>query len=67
MLRVVAKHANVWCSTSQTARDFREKNARLTQHCEAIGRDPGTLERLASFIINRADEDFRQASETASK
>ena len=65
MLRVVAKHANVWCAVSQTAEDFREKNARLTQHCEVIGRDPSTLERLASFLINPADAAFRQARETA--
>ena len=65
MLRVVATQANVWCSTSQTAEDFREKNARLTQYCEAIGRDPSTLERLASFVINPVDVTFRQARETA--
>ena len=65
MLRVVATHANVWCSTSQTAEDFREKNELLTQHCEAMGRDPNTLERLASFVINPADVTFRQARETA--
>jgi F420-dependent oxidoreductase-like protein len=65
MLRVVAKHANVWVSMSQTAEDFREKNARLAQYCEAIGRDPSTLERLASFLINPADTTFRQARETA--
>ena len=63
MLRVVATQANVWCSTSQTAEDFREKNARLTQQCEAIGRDPSTLERLASFLINPADANFHQARE----
>ena len=65
MLQVVARHANVWCAVAQTAEDFREKNARLTQHCEAIKRDPNTLERLASFIINPADVTFRQARETA--
>lgn len=65
MLRVVAKYANVWCSTSRTAEDFREKNALLIQSCEAIGRDPSTLERLASFLISPADTDFRQARETA--
>jgi F420-dependent oxidoreductase-like protein len=64
MLRVVAKQASVWCSPAQTAADFREKSARLTQHCEAIGRDPGTLERLGSFIINPADATFRQVRET---
>ncbi|GCE20832.1 TIGR03560 family F420-dependent LLM class oxidoreductase [Dictyobacter kobayashii] len=65
MLRVVARHANMWCSTSQTAEDFREKSARLTQHCETIGRDPSTIERLASFLISPADTTFRQARETA--
>ncbi|HTK11667.1 MAG TPA: TIGR03560 family F420-dependent LLM class oxidoreductase [Ktedonobacteraceae bacterium] len=66
MLRVVAKHANVWCCAgAPTAENFREKNALLTQHCEAIGRDPSTLERLASFLIHPTDTDFRQARETA--
>jgi alkanesulfonate monooxygenase SsuD/methylene tetrahydromethanopterin reductase-like flavin-dependent oxidoreductase (luciferase family) len=65
MLRVVAKQANVWSAMSQTAEEFREKNARLTQQCEAIGRDPSTLERLAAFRINPADAAFRQARETA--
>jgi alkanesulfonate monooxygenase SsuD/methylene tetrahydromethanopterin reductase-like flavin-dependent oxidoreductase (luciferase family) len=65
MLRVVAKHANVWSANSQTAEDFREKNARLTQYCEAIGRDPSTLERLVAILIHPADAAFRQARETA--
>lgn len=65
MLQVAAKHANVWCCPSATAEEFREKSARLAQYCEAIGRDPNTLERLASFIINPADTDFRQVRETA--
>lgn len=65
MLRVVAKQANVWSAMSETAEDFREKSARLTQHCQAIGRDPGTLERLAVWRINPADTTFRQARETA--
>jgi F420-dependent oxidoreductase-like protein len=67
MLRVVARHANVWCSTAHTPEDFREKNTRLAQSCEAIGRDPGTLERLANILISPADADFRQARETAQR
>ena len=35
------------------------------QQCEAIGRDPSTLERLSSFLISPADADFHQARETA--
>jgi alkanesulfonate monooxygenase SsuD/methylene tetrahydromethanopterin reductase-like flavin-dependent oxidoreductase (luciferase family) len=65
MLRVVAKHADMWSAMSRTAEDFREKNARLTQHCKAIGRDPDTLERLAAILVNPSDSAFRQARETA--
>jgi F420-dependent oxidoreductase-like protein len=67
MLRLVARHADVWCAVSQTVEDFREKNARLAQHCEAIGRDPGTLERLVDILINPADVGFRQAREAAQR
>jgi F420-dependent oxidoreductase-like protein len=65
MLRVVAKHADVWSAMSPTIEAFRETNARLMQHCEAIGRDPSTLECLAGFRINPSDTTFRQARETA--
>ncbi|HTK11233.1 MAG TPA: TIGR03560 family F420-dependent LLM class oxidoreductase [Ktedonobacteraceae bacterium] len=64
MLQVVARYANVWSAMSQTVEDFREKNARLTRYCEAIGRDPATLERLAAKWVNPADSDFHQTRET---
>jgi F420-dependent oxidoreductase-like protein len=65
MLQVVAKHADVWSAMSATMEEFHETRARLMQYCEAIGRDPGTLECLAGFRINPSDTDFRQARETA--
>jgi F420-dependent oxidoreductase-like protein len=65
MLRLVARHANIWCSTAHTAEDFREKSARLTQQCEASGRDLNTLERLTAILVSPTDTDFRQARETA--
>jgi len=67
MLRVVAEQANMWSSNARTAEDFREMNARLTQQCEAIGRDPSTLERLIPILIHPADVDFRQAHEMAQR
>lgn len=67
MLQIVARHAHVWCSTSQTVEDFGEKNARLTQNCEAIGRDPDTLGRLVLILIDPNDADFRQAREAAQR
>lgn len=67
MLRIAARQANIWCAMSHTVEDFREKNTSLTQSCEAIGRDPGTLERLANILISPADTTFRQARELAQR
>ena len=39
-LRVVAKHANIWNSTSGSVDEFRHKVDVLHQHCAEIGRDP---------------------------
>jgi F420-dependent oxidoreductase-like protein len=65
MLRVVAKHADIWAAQSRTVEEFREKSARLTQRCEEVGRDPATLARLAMTVVNLADVDLQQARETA--
>jgi F420-dependent oxidoreductase-like protein len=61
MLRVVAKHADIWASQSRTIEDFREKSARLDQRCEEIGRDPATLARLGAAGIDPAASDFSTA------
>lgn len=46
-LRLVAEHADVWHSFA-SAEEFPAKSAVLAQHCEAVGRDPATIERSAS-------------------
>jgi F420-dependent oxidoreductase-like protein len=43
-LGIVAKHAQMWNSFG-TPEVFRNKIARLTDHCERIGRDPATIEK----------------------
>jgi F420-dependent oxidoreductase-like protein len=43
-LCIVAKHAQMWNSFG-TPEVFRNKIARLTDHCERIGRDPATIEK----------------------
>ncbi len=43
-LGIVAKHAQMWNSFG-TPEVFRHKIARLTDHCERIGRDPATIEK----------------------
>jgi alkanesulfonate monooxygenase SsuD/methylene tetrahydromethanopterin reductase-like flavin-dependent oxidoreductase (luciferase family) len=65
MLRVVAKHADIWAAQSRTLEEFREKSTRLMQRCEEIGRDPATLARLAVARVNLVDVDLQSARETA--
>jgi len=43
-LRVVAEHADVWHSFGDVD-VLTRKSAILDEHCAAVGRDPGTLER----------------------
>jgi F420-dependent oxidoreductase-like protein len=43
-LGIVAKHAQMWNSFGDPE-VFRNKIARLTDHCERIGRDPATIEK----------------------
>ena len=47
-LRVVAEHAPIWHSFGDAATVAR-KSAVLDQHCAAIGRDPGEIERSVGF------------------
>ncbi|MEW6298479.1 MAG: LLM class F420-dependent oxidoreductase [Thermodesulfobacteriota bacterium] len=43
-LGIVARHADMWNSFG-TPDVFRHKIARLTEHCQRVGRDPATIER----------------------
>jgi len=65
MLRVVAKHADIWAAQSRTLEEFREKSARLVQRCEEIGRDPDTVARLAVASVNLAEADLQSARDAA--
>ena len=50
-LKVVAKHAdcsNYWTPSLETV---RHKNAVLDAHCEAIGRDPGSIRRTIGLEV----------------
>ncbi len=43
-LGIVARHADMW-NTFGSPEVFRHKIARLTEHCQRIGRDPDTIEK----------------------
>jgi F420-dependent oxidoreductase-like protein len=42
-LRVVAKHADIWHCFAATAAEFARLLGVLQAHCEAVGRDPGSI------------------------
>jgi F420-dependent oxidoreductase-like protein len=42
-LRVVAKHADIWHCFAATAPEFARLLGVLEVHCEAVGRDPGSI------------------------
>jgi F420-dependent oxidoreductase-like protein len=43
-LGIVARHANIWNGFGSPD-EFRHKIARLTEHCQQIGRDPASIEK----------------------
>ncbi len=62
-LGIVAKHAQIWNSFG-TPDVFRHKIARLTDHCERIGRDPASIEKSVLLTGGFAiDEARRQVDE----
>jgi alkanesulfonate monooxygenase SsuD/methylene tetrahydromethanopterin reductase-like flavin-dependent oxidoreductase (luciferase family) len=64
-LRIVAKHADYWQMSigPESADEYRHKNEVLVQHCESIGRDPGTIRRMPSgnFILRKHESEVAPA------
>jgi alkanesulfonate monooxygenase SsuD/methylene tetrahydromethanopterin reductase-like flavin-dependent oxidoreductase (luciferase family) len=56
MLGVVARHADVWNLWALPAA-FRERAEVLDRRCEAIGRDPATIERSVQAMVMLTDDD----------
>ena len=52
MLRLVAKHADIWNVAAGTSlAEYRHKVTVLEAHCRAIGRDPASIERSRQMIV----------------
>jgi alkanesulfonate monooxygenase SsuD/methylene tetrahydromethanopterin reductase-like flavin-dependent oxidoreductase (luciferase family) len=45
-MRVVARHADTWVTTTEEVSDVARQAASLDEACAAIGRDPSSLDRL---------------------
>jgi alkanesulfonate monooxygenase SsuD/methylene tetrahydromethanopterin reductase-like flavin-dependent oxidoreductase (luciferase family) len=65
MLRVVARHADVWNFAGGDVATFRHKVAVLHEHCAAVGRDPGTIGLSAQVRVDLADPDAGVRAATA--
>lgn len=64
-LRVVAKHADIWNSTSGSVDEFRHKVDVLHQHCAEIGRDPGEI--VLSWQHRPNNDDLGASVETVKR
>ena len=51
LLRVVAQHADIWNCPNNVALELEHKLAVLRAHCDAIGRDPATLEVSEQCVV----------------
>jgi len=69
MLRVVARHADIWNCPNNHATEFASRLRALRGHCEAIGRDPAEIEvsEQCIVVLGRDAADFKDKWVTANK
>ncbi|MEO3890693.1 LLM class flavin-dependent oxidoreductase [Nonomuraea sp. B5E05] len=69
ILRITARHADVWNTIVADAGEYQEKLERLAHHCRAIGRDPDEIRKSVTFraalSADEADAQRRRAHITA--
>jgi F420-dependent oxidoreductase-like protein len=56
MLRLVAKHADIYNGPSTSVEQARHKNEVLDRHCEEIGRDPADIRRSIQIYLQTPDD-----------
>jgi F420-dependent oxidoreductase-like protein len=54
-LRVVARYADIWNSTTNDVEEFRHKVRVLYEHCAAVDRDPAQIELSVQARVNYDD------------
>jgi F420-dependent oxidoreductase-like protein len=61
-LRLVAQYADEWNITTIPRADYPAKVEVLERHCEAVGRDPNTIQRslMTGHIIGRTQQDLER-------
>ena len=60
LLRVVAEHADIWNCPNNVAQELEHKLAVLKQHCDAVGRDPASIEvsEQTLVVLGRTEKDL---------
>jgi len=67
LLRAVARHADVWNYFATPLPEYERKAAVLQQHCEALGRDPASIQRslLVPTVTAEWEKEVRDQLEGA--
>jgi F420-dependent oxidoreductase-like protein len=62
MLRVVARHADIWNCPNNVAAELPRKLAVLREHCAALKRDPGEIEvsEQCVVVLGKSDAQFKE-------
>ena len=66
MLRLTARHADVWHSNAATFEESVALNKALDAACSKAGRDPGAIRRSISMRFTTPDETLQKAKDTIS-
>jgi alkanesulfonate monooxygenase SsuD/methylene tetrahydromethanopterin reductase-like flavin-dependent oxidoreductase (luciferase family) len=69
LLKLVAKHADIWNNLAVNLEQLEQKAAVLRRHCEAQRRDPATLRisQQTMVVIGSDEADARSKSEKAAR
>lgn len=61
LLRLVAEHADIWNCPNNASTELEKKLGVLEHHCDAIGRDPATIEvsEQCIVVLGRNDKDLK--------
>jgi F420-dependent oxidoreductase-like protein len=59
-LRIAAQHADAWNVPFISPDDFARKRAILSEHCDAVGRDPSTIRCAVNVGLAYTDDSLRE-------
>jgi len=67
LLRIAAKHADIWNNLAVNQQALASKVAKLHEHCAAVGRDPAAIRisQQCLVVIGDNETDARAKSEKA--